>query len=329
MDFGIDNGAYAVNDFHLVGVLCHGLQLRIDTRAEGEINAAFVLKDARLHAEQVVALRFLEFRVAAACKEFAGLQIIVGVVFVGYGQRCDVQPHEPFGHEFGVAAESEHFDYTFLGKVVGILRAPLALGEPYRLVFLADAVADVARELLCGLKSFGKAQIALYDDALVEPYEVLDPGVDKQVVAESHLLCGKSVANHHKTEKRCVEHYVTVVGNEQRVVAGADVRLSAFAYASGGLALEQFENAEHHRVLELVFAAQSGELRYQRGVVCVGHYVLYGVFKARFSHELLHVALKFAVVERGYILKFFLHNLHDLHNLQGNLRQIYKYPAKS
>ena len=196
-------------------------------------------------------------------------------------------------------------------------------------MFLADAVADVARELLCGLKSFGKAQIALYDDALVEPYEVLDPGVDKQVVAESHLLCGKSVANHHKTEKRCVEHYVTVVGNEQRVVAGADVRLSAFAYASGGLALEQFENAEHHRVLELVFAAQSGELRYQRGVVCVGHYVLYGVFKARFSHELLHVALKFAVVERGYILKFFLHNLHDLHNLQGNLWQIYKYPAKS
>lgn len=187
-------------------------KLIVDGACHLYVNATFVAEEARLHAQQIVVLTFVEVRVFFLEEEFLSLEVVVGVELVGEGDGADV---ELSNRLVGVssAGEGEHFDDAFLCKVVGVFGSTFALRYPDRAVFVGDDKAYIFRKLLRGFESFDKAKVALDDETFVELYERFNPRINEEVVAEGDLARAISVVDEADVEEGGVEHNVAMVGN--------------------------------------------------------------------------------------------------------------------
>ena len=77
----VDQRTGITDDLGTVGRLQTG-KVGVDALADTEMHPALVAKQTGFHAEKVVALRFLELRIATSEQKFASLEIVVGIKFI-------------------------------------------------------------------------------------------------------------------------------------------------------------------------------------------------------------------------------------------------------
>ncbi len=103
------HGALVHFGIDVLDQFCHGI-------SHGEMHPALRAQQSGLHREKVIALRFLEIGIAAFQQELTSLQVVVGVILIGYRHRKQINLGN-ITEEILVAGESQHLDKAVLRHV--------------------------------------------------------------------------------------------------------------------------------------------------------------------------------------------------------------------
>ena len=148
-----------------------------------------------------------------------------------------------------VAAHGKHFQQGVLRAVVGVLGAALALRNPDVLFLFIDGKVHVAAQPGAAFEHLAHAHRALHDERLVDAHELLDPGIDEQVVADGDFhRRGETVLQQEQAEESRVEHDVTVVRDEGVIADGKALRVEVDGGA--GAHDELFDEGIKHAFLD-------------------------------------------------------------------------------
>ena len=260
----------------IIGEISELVEFGVNARGELEMNFSFKLEEACFHAEEVVMLRLFETRVTTFHQELASLEIIVGIELVRDRHRHKVDFLKAVD-ERAFAGDGEHLDERLLCMVGTILSPTLTLGNPYRLLLIEDGMVDICAELLGGKEPLAQTGVALHDERLIESHQVIDPIEDQEVIADSHLRRGDTLAHQCQIEKRGIEHDVAVVGDihiiDSRIVelytTEADAR-------SSGLG-EHLEEWTHNLILKIILIVDLQKIFDQSRHIILGHGIVNGM----------------------------------------------------
>lgn len=244
-----------------VRVALGGLQLgRCKWRADGEVDAAFVLGDA---AKDALCVFARGFGVGALLTEaeLAGFERGAGLPLVGDAEGDDVHGGESL-HRVG-ACGAYHLDECGVGAVQAVFGAPIALGNPYALPLSDDEPMEECGEL------HEVAVVGFETTATGDGYHLVDFG---QLGHEGHLEevgpdddmgGGLPEGDELVLEEEAVDDDVAVVGDEE--AGGAiEVFLSGAGEGADGILDEVLAGSVHGVGLKRIDTTVFPEVPMQR-----------------------------------------------------------------
>ena len=176
------------------------------------MDAPLVTEQSDLHISQIISSSLLICGIISLQLKFLSLQEVARIIFIRNGKRGDIKLHQAV-HDISFSTHSQHFEYTVLRTVIGVLGTPFALRDPDRLFFLTDGVVHITRHASRRLKHLSHSQCTLNDERLVDTHEFLNPRIDKQIISDSYLHRIHSLIYQQNRQKTGVKNNIAMIGN--------------------------------------------------------------------------------------------------------------------
>ena len=219
---------------------------------------ALRLQQTREDAVEVFA-RLLDVFGELALVEFEGLEDVARLPLVADADGHDVQVCEGLDL-VALLTHAEHLDDALVGGVDTILRAAVALGNPYALALLADGVADILGEVERGAVEILDAAARTLDlEHLVTLADVDDQLVHHQVGTKGYLGGVKALHDEEVLQETGVEHDVAVVAHVEVALLGIEPFDAVAGKLGDALGNHTFIDHSHGLGLEVAHGLVAGD----------------------------------------------------------------------